>query len=88
MILAVKAKGVRRERWEPTPSLAASMVNLLRRQVLPALEQSTPVLQRVLDEAQMAGSSQDVIERLSRLKRWNARALELFPLMLPPSPGG
>lgn len=88
MILAVKAKGVRRERWEPTPSLAASMVNLVRRQVLPALEQSTPVLQRVLDGAQTTGASTEVLERLSRLKRWNARALELFPLMLPPSPGG
>lgn len=88
MILAVKAKGVRRERWEPTPSLAASMVNLVRRQVLPALEQSTPVLQRVLDGAQTAGASPEVLERLTRLKRWNARALELFPLMLPPSPGG
>lgn len=88
MILAVKAKGVRRERWQPTPSLAASMVNLVRRQVLPALEQSTPTLQRVLDGAQAAGASPEVLERLTRLKRWNARALELFPLMLPPSPGG
>jgi DNA-binding transcriptional regulator GbsR (MarR family) len=88
MILSVKAKGVRRERWEPTPSLAASLVNLVRRQVLPALQQSTPALQRVLDGAQTAGASPDVLERLSRLKRWNARALELFPLMLPPSRGG
>ena len=88
MILAVKAKGVRRERWEPTPSLAASLVNLVRRQVLPALQQSTPALQRVFDGAQTAGASPEVLERLSRLKRWNARALELFPLMLPPSQGG
>ena len=55
MILAVKAKGVRRERWEPTPSLAASLVNLVRSQVLPALQQSTPVLQRVLAGAQASG---------------------------------
>jgi DNA-binding transcriptional regulator GbsR (MarR family) len=88
MILSVKAKGVRRERWEPTPSLAVSLVNLVRRQVLPALQQSTPALQRVLDGAQTAGASPEVLERLSRLKRWNARALELFPLMLPPSRGG
>ncbi len=88
MILAVKAKGVRRERWQPTPSLAASLVNLVRRQVLPALQQSTPALQRVFDGAQTAGASPEVLERLSRLKRWNARALELFPLMLPPSQGG
>jgi DNA-binding transcriptional regulator GbsR (MarR family) len=88
MILSVKAKGARRERWEPTPSLAASLVNLVRRQVLPALQQSTPQLQRVLDGAQTAGASPEVLERLSRLKRWNARALELFPLMLPPTRGG
>jgi len=108
MILSVKAKGVRRERWEPTPSLAASLVNLVRRQVLPALEQSTPALlvnlvrrqvlpaleqstpalQRVLEGAQAVGASPEVLERLARLKRWNARALELFPLMLPPSQGG
>jgi hypothetical protein len=88
MILSVKPKGVRRERWEPTPSLAASLVNLVRRQVLPALEQSTPALQRVLEGAQAVGASPEVLERLTRLKRWNARALELFPLMLPPSQGG
>ena len=88
MILAVKAKGVRRERWEPTPSLAASLVNLVRSQVLPALQQSTPVLQRVLAGAQASGATPEVLERLSRLKRWNARALELFPLMLPPPKGG
>jgi DNA-binding transcriptional regulator GbsR (MarR family) len=87
MILSVKAKGARRERWEPTPSLAASLVNLVRSQVLPALQQSTPVLHRVLDGAQTSGASPEVLERLSRLKRWNARALELFPLMLPPPRG-
>jgi DNA-binding transcriptional regulator GbsR (MarR family) len=85
MVLASKPTGSRRERWEPTPSLAASLVNLVRRQVLPALQHSTPVLQRVLDGAQTTGASPEVLERLTRLKRWNARALELFPLMLPPS---
>jgi DNA-binding transcriptional ArsR family regulator len=35
MILALKAPGSRRERWQPTPSLAASLVALLRSQVLP-----------------------------------------------------
>ena len=39
MILSVKEPGSRRERWQPTPSLAASLVALLRSQVLPALEQ-------------------------------------------------
>lgn len=87
MILSVKAQGARRERWEPTPSLAASLVNLVRRQVLPALQQSTPVLKRVLEGAQASGTTPEVLERLSRLNRWNARALELFPLMLPPPKG-
>ena len=84
MILSVKIKGSRRERWQPTPSLAASLVSLLRSQVLPALEHATPSLQRVLDGAHAQGVTPDVIERLSRLKRWNTRALELFPLLLPP----
>jgi hypothetical protein len=51
------------------------------------LQHSTPVLQRVLEGAEVTGSSPEVIERLSRLKRWNTRALELFPLMLPPPKG-
>jgi hypothetical protein len=84
MILSVKEKGSRRELWHPTPSLAASLVSLLRSQVLPALEQSTPALQRVLDGVQSNNTSPEVLERLARLKRWNSRALELFPLLLPP----
>lgn len=84
MILSVKATGSRRERWEPTPSLAASMVNLLRSQVLPALEQSSPSLDRIVQGAEANQVSPEVLERLTRLRRWNARALELFPLMLPP----
>ncbi len=87
MVLSVKAKGDRRERWQPTPSLAASLVTLLRSQVLPALELAQPSLQRVLEGAQKKGASPEVIERLGRLNRWNARALELFPLLLPPPPG-
>jgi DNA-binding transcriptional regulator GbsR (MarR family) len=84
MILSVKEAGSRRERWQPTPSLAASLVALLRSQVLPALEQAHPGLQRVLADAQTRGSQPEVIERLSRLNRWNSRALELAPLLLPP----
>lgn len=84
MILSVKSAGSRRERWEPTPSLAASLVNLLRSQVLPALEQSSPSLDRIVQGAEANQVSPEVLERLTRLRRWNARALELFPLMLPP----
>ena len=84
MVLSVKAPGSRRERWQPTPSLAASLVTLLRSQVLPALEQSSPSLDRIVQGAQGTQASPAVIERLTQLRRWNARALELFPLMLPP----
>lgn len=84
MVLAEKVPGSRRERWRPTPSLAASLVALLRSQVLPALEHAQPSLQRVLADAQRHGSGPEVIERLSRLHRWNSRALELAPLLLPP----
>jgi len=84
MILSVRAAGSRRERWQPTPSLATSLVNLLRSQVLPALEQSTPALRRVLEAATADGASPEVLDRLGRLNRWNGRALELAPLLLPP----
>jgi len=84
MILSVKVPGSRRERWQPTPSLAASLVTLLRSQVLPALEQSSPSLDRIVQGAEGVKVSPEVLERLTRLRRWNARALELFPLMLPP----
>ncbi|MEI7651733.1 MAG: hypothetical protein WCJ96_06970 [Verrucomicrobiota bacterium] len=87
MILSVKAPGSRRESWMPTPSLASSLVALLRSQVLPALEQATPSLKRVLQDAQQNGTTPAVVERLERLNRWNSRALELFPLLLPPPPG-
>jgi DNA-binding transcriptional regulator GbsR (MarR family) len=84
MILSVRAAGSRRERWQPTPSLATSLVNLLRSQVLPALEQSTPSLRRIQDAAAADGATPEVLERLGRLNRWNGRALELAPLLLPP----
>jgi DNA-binding transcriptional regulator GbsR (MarR family) len=84
MILALKAPGSRRERWQPTPSLAASLVALLRSQVLPTLERAQPSLQRILAAAQARGDQPEVIERLTRLNRWNNRALELAPLLLPP----
>jgi len=84
MILSVKVPGSRRERWQPTPSLAFSLVALLRSQVVPALEQAQPGLQRVLADAQARGAQSEVIERLNRLNRWNSRALELAPLLLPP----
>lgn len=84
MILSVKAKGTRREQWKPTPSLAASLVTLLRNQVLPALDQAKPSLQSVLDQASSQGANAEVIARLTQLNRWNTRALELFPLLLPP----
>ncbi len=84
MVLSVKEAGSRRERWQPTPSLAASLVALLRSQVLPALEHAQPSLQRVLADAHARGSQSEVIERLTRLNRWNSRALELAPLLLPP----
>ena len=84
MVLSVKHPGSRRPRWQPTPSLAASLVALLRSQVLPALERAQPSLQRVLTEAEARGADAAVIERLNRLSRWNSRALELAPLLLPP----
>ncbi|MGA0133987.1 MAG: GbsR/MarR family transcriptional regulator [Opitutales bacterium] len=84
MILSVRAAGSRRERWQPTPSLAASLVTLLRSQVMPALEKSTPVLRRVVTAAAAEGASPEVLDRLARLERWNGRALELAPLLLPP----
>ena len=40
MVESIKVKGSRRERWKPSPSLAASLVGLLRNQVLPSLEES------------------------------------------------
>ena len=84
MILSIKEKGTKRERWEPTPSLAASLVNILRSQVLPSLEKSKPTLQNVLKLATAQAAAPEVIERIARLQRWNSRAVELSALLLPP----
>ena len=86
MILSTKDKGSRREKWQPTPSLAASIVTLLRNQVVPALEFSAPSLERVLNQAETVHASPEVLERLRKLKHWNSRALELFPLLFPSAP--
>lgn len=87
MVLSTRAKGSRAETWTVAPSLAAAIVDLLRRRLQPALEQTTPELRALRDEAAAAGLPADVQERLSRLSRWNDRALELLPLLLmrPPS---
>ena len=84
MILSIKEKGTKRERWEPTPSLAASLVNIIRSQVLPGLEKSKPTLQNVINSATAQGATPEVIERIARLQRWNSRAVELSALLLPP----
>ena len=88
MILSTKEKGTKRERWEPTPSLAASLVNIIRSQVLPSLEKSKPTLQNVLNSATAQGADPEVIERIARLQRWNSRAVELSALLLPPPSNG
>ncbi len=84
MVESIKVKGSRRERWQPSPSLAASLVGLLRNQVLPSLEESKPLLQKLVDEASDQNFSAEVIDRLTRLQRWNSRALELSTFLLPP----
>lgn len=84
MILSTKLAGSRREHWRPTPSLAVSLVNLLRSQFLPSIEKSKPLLQAVLQASRSSGVSSEVIERITRLQQWNSRALELSELLLPP----
>jgi HTH-type transcriptional regulator, glycine betaine synthesis regulator len=84
MVESIKVKGSRRERWKPSPSLAASLVGLLRNQVLPSLEESKPLLQKLVEEASEQNFSAEVIDRLTRLQRWNSRALELSTFLLPP----
>jgi len=84
MVESIKVKGSRRERWQPSPSLAASLVGLLRNQVLPSLEDSKPLLKKLVDEATENKFSDEVIDRLTRLQRWNSRALELSTFLLPP----
>ena len=87
MVRADRAKGTRAETWSVTPSLAAALADLMRRRLQPALEKTTPELRALRDEATAAGLPADVLDRLSRLSRWNDRALELLPLLLirPPS---
>lgn len=87
MVRADRAKGTRAETWSVTPSLAAALADLLRRRLQPALEKTTPELRALRDEATAAGLPAAVLDRLSRLSRWNDRALELLPLLLirPPS---
>lgn len=84
MVESIKVKGSRRERWTPSPSLAASLVGLLRNQVLPTLEESKPLLQKLVNQATQQKFSEEVIDRLTRLHRWNSRALELSTFLLPP----
>ena len=84
MVESIKVKGSRRERWKPSPSLAGSLVGLLRNQVLPSLEESKPLLKKLVDDATGQNFSEEVIDRLTRLQRWNSRALELSAFLLPP----
>ena len=84
MVESIKVKGSRRELWKPSPSLAGSLVGLLRNQVLPSLEESKPVLKKLVEDATGQNFSEEVIDRLTRLQRWNSRALELSAFLLPP----
>ncbi len=84
MVESIKVAGSRRERWQPSPSLAASLMGLLRNQVLPSLEESKPLLQKLVKEASDQNFSAEVIDRFTRLQRWNSRALELSTFLLPP----
>ena len=87
LVVATRANGSRAETWTVAPSLAVAIADLLRRRLQPALEQTTPELRALQDEAAAAHLPDDVRDRLARLSRWNDRALELLPLLLmrPPS---
>lgn len=82
MVTAERIKGNRGETWSVTPSLAAALVDLLRRRLQPALEQTTGDLRALQEEAEKVELSPDVRERLVKLSRWNARALDLLPVLL------
>lgn len=82
MVMAERIKGNRGETWSVTPSLAAALVDLLRRRLQPALEQTTGDLRALQEEAEKVELSPDVRERLVKLSRWNARALDLLPVLL------
>ena len=60
----------------------AVLVNLKSFNALDAATQSA--VTKAAADAQERGAQPEVIERLSRLNRWNSRALELAPLLLPP----
>lgn len=87
LAVATRAPGARLDTWTVSPSLAAAIVDLLRRRLQPALEDTAPELRALQDEAAAAHLPDDVRARLARLSRWNDRALELLPLLLmrPPS---
>lgn len=82
MAQAERAKGSRAETWSVTPSLAAALADLLRRRLQPALEQTTGELSALQREAEAAELPEEVRERLSKLSRWNSRALDLLPILL------
>ena len=82
MAQAARAKGTRAETWSVTPSLAAALVDLLRRRLQPALEQTTGELAALQAETTSASLPPEVLERVVKLNRWNARALELLPVLL------
>lgn len=82
MAQAERAKGSRAETWSVTPSLAAALADLLRRRLQPALEQTTGELSALQREAEAADLPEEVRERLSKLSRWNSRALDLLPILL------
>lgn len=82
MVMAERIKGNRGETWSVKPSLAAALVDLLRRRLQPALEQTTGDLRALQEEAEKVELSPDVRERLVKLSRWNARALDLLPVLL------
>lgn len=87
MVEARRVPRVRADLWSVSPSLAGALATLLRNRVQPALESAAPDLRKLQEQAAAAGIAPAVADRLSRLSRWNDRALELLPLLLvrPPS---
>lgn len=87
MVEAKRLPRVRADVWSATPSLAGALATLLSKRVQPALEVSAPELRSLQEQAAAVGVPTVVADRLARLSHWNARALELLPLLLarPPS---
>lgn len=87
MVEAKRVPRVRADLWSVSPSLAAALATLLSNRVQPALAAAAPELRKLQEQAASAAVAAPVAERLSRLSRWNDRALELLPLLLvrPPS---